>query len=81
MDATANIHYANNALHGFGRVSFRTGEEEHVQLNYGTYIAEFEGNFNTGDALIDVFEVESAGRVDGSPVPALFPPGEAPPSG
>lgn len=79
MDATATIHYVNNALHGFGHVSFQTGEQEYIQLNYGSYVAEFEAIFNTGEAFVDVFELESAGRRDGLEVPALLPPGEASP--
>ena len=79
MDATATIHYANNALHGFGSVSFHTGEEVYRELNYGSYVAEFAVKFRTGEASVDVFELESAGRVDGAEVPGLLPPGEASP--
>ncbi|EON68068.1 hypothetical protein W97_07216 [Coniosporium apollinis CBS 100218] len=67
--------YANNALHGFGRVSFTTREEEYLYTNYGSYVAEWAADFNTGTAVIDVFKLASGGRVDGAPIPALLPPG------
>ncbi|EXJ89142.1 hypothetical protein A1O3_02206 [Capronia epimyces CBS 606.96] len=75
LDATATIHYANNALHGFGSMSFRTDDKNLIELNYGSYVAEFEGNFNTGEAVVDVFDLASNGRRDGQKVLALLPPG------
>lgn len=78
LDSFATINYANNALHGFGTVKFETGDAEFRYLNYGSYILEIAAEFFTGTATVDIFELESAGRRDGAPVPGLLPPGEAP---
>ncbi len=77
MDARAIITYANNALHGFGDVRFSSGEEEFLDLNFRSFVGELLGSFSTGDAAIDVFELETGGRKDGQEIPALLPPGQA----
>jgi hypothetical protein len=80
MDAKATIHYANNALHAFGAVTFQTDAPEFIDLSYGSFVAEIVSDFNTGKSGIDIFQLSSAGMRDGSPVPALLPPGQAPPA-
>lgn len=77
MFAKGTIHYANNALHGFGSVSFETGDAQHRYLNYGGNAAEFAAVFGQY-AFVDVFELGSNGRKDGKAVLALEPPGAVP---
>ncbi|KAK0250181.1 hypothetical protein LTR35_018410, partial [Friedmanniomyces endolithicus] len=69
------VHYANNALFGFGDVSFMTDKEEFIHLNYASFIQEWIANFDTGEGSVDIFEMFSAGRIDGVPIPALQTPG------
>ena len=68
------ITYANEALHAFGRVAFNTAEPGYLDLNWRSFVIEFEGYFNTGSAWMDVFELETGGRLDGTPIRALEPP-------
>jgi hypothetical protein len=72
-DTTGTINYANEALHAFGRFAFNTAEEAYLDLNWRHFVIEFEGYFNSGRAWMDVFELGTGGRVDGSPVLALEP--------
>lgn len=77
MSAAGTIFYANNALHGFGSVSFETGARQYRHLVYGSYVAEFAAVFGEY-AFVDVFQLETAGRKDGGIVPGLEPPGSLP---
>ncbi|CAI6259060.1 unnamed protein product [Periconia digitata] len=77
MDARATIQYGNNALHGFGTVTFSTDSPKYLSLNWGSYVAEFEANFNSGTGSIDVFELKYTGKKDGTETPALVKPEEA----
>lgn len=77
MDARATISYANSALHGFGWVTFATDSPKYKDLVWGSYVAEFEANYNTGVAYIDVFKLNYTGKRDGSDAPALLAPGTA----
>jgi len=74
MDARATMSYANEALHGFGTISFSTDNKKYTDLNYGSYVVEFEANFNTGTAFLDIFGLGSGGKRDGSETPALLRP-------
>jgi hypothetical protein len=74
------MHYANNALHGFGCATFTTDgsdENEYAYTNFGNFVAEIEADFRAGRAGFDVFELETGGRIDGEPIKALLPPGGA----
>jgi hypothetical protein len=77
MDAKATITYANEALHGFGTVSFSSDAPAYLDLNWRNFVAEFEVLFFSGGGFIDVFELGSSGKIDGSVTPALLPPGSA----
>ncbi|CAO2655064.1 Nn.00g117970.m01.CDS01 [Neocucurbitaria sp. VM-36] len=57
MSGRATIAYANNALRGFGSVSFASDAPEYLDLNFRNFVAEFEGTFFTGTASMDVFEL------------------------
>ncbi|KAF1948406.1 hypothetical protein CC80DRAFT_556347 [Byssothecium circinans] len=78
MDARATISYANNALHGFGTVSFSSDAAKYLDLNWRSFVVEFEANFFSGAAYLDVFELSSSGKRDGSETPALPGSGAAP---
>jgi hypothetical protein len=69
--SVGTITYANEALHAFGRVGFNTAEEKYLDLNWRSFVIEFEAYFNSGRAWMDVFELDSGGRVDGIPILAL----------
>lgn len=69
------VQYGNNALHGFGAMTFSTDLEQFRYTNYGTYLAEWTATFDVPGAAVDVFEVTSGGRIDGQPIMALLPPG------
>lgn len=74
MNGQISVHYANNALHGFGPISFATGETPYLGLNYNSYYAEIDGSVAAGVVNVDVFQLVSNGRVDGTYSPALSPP-------
>ena len=57
MSGHATIAYANNALRGFGSVSFSSDAPEYLDLNWRNFVVEFEGSFFTGTASMDVFEL------------------------
>ncbi|KAM0427904.1 hypothetical protein ACHAPT_007363 [Fusarium lateritium] len=77
LDVDAILHYENDALHGFGFGKFATAIPEFFHLNYQAFIVEVQGDFNTGTAVAEVFEIKSCGRRDGDPIKALLPPGGA----
>ena len=80
MDVRATLTYANFALHGFGAATFSTDpseDNEYHMLNYGSYVVEVAADFRAGSSEFEVFELVSSGRIDGEPIPALLPPGEA----
>ena len=74
MDAKATITYANEAAHGFGSVSFSVTDPRYIALNWRSFVVEVEGDFRTGKALFDIFELSTSGRRDGQPTLALLPP-------
>jgi hypothetical protein len=76
-DVEATVTYANNALHGFGTLKFLSADPQFIDLVWRNFVAEFEGNFFTGTAIVDIFELSSGGHRDGSPILALLPPGQA----
>ncbi|KAF3484257.1 uncharacterized protein GIQ15_03581 [Arthroderma uncinatum] len=68
MDVQATVRYANNALHGLSSVKFSTdGSKKNTlaHVNFDNYVGEFTANFFTGKASVDVFKLESSGRIDG----------------
>ena len=77
MYADALTTYANNALHGFSSVKFSTADPEYIDLNWRNLVAEFESDFFSGTAIVDIFELETGGKRDGTPTLALLPPGQA----
>lgn len=56
------------------RRTLKTGINELQSINYGMYVAEWQGYYNTGTAQIQIFEITTGGRVDGKPIDALEPP-------
>lgn len=37
------------------------------------FIAEWQGNFEKGNAVIEIFELTTGGRIDGEPIHAVMP--------
>jgi hypothetical protein len=62
MSIRAHIHYTSNTLHGFGYMEFDTSAPQYQYLIYDNYVAEFEANFPSGKASVDVFELRTSGH-------------------
>ncbi|KAF4983139.1 hypothetical protein FDECE_17366, partial [Fusarium decemcellulare] len=75
LDVDGILHYDNNALHGFGFGKIATSIPQFLKYNYQAFVIEVEGDFNTGTAVAEVFELKPCGRRDGKPIKALLPPG------
>ncbi|KKP00484.1 hypothetical protein THAR02_07397 [Trichoderma harzianum] len=67
--------YANNALHGFGNAILTTEAKDFYWVNSATCLIEWQGDFNTGKAQFEFFQITTGGRLDGQPITALLPPG------
>ncbi|KAH7141098.1 hypothetical protein EDB81DRAFT_858136 [Dactylonectria macrodidyma] len=67
--------YGNMALHGFGYATLITTIKELEWVNYAMFIAEWQADFGTGTAEIEIFSISTGGRKDGKPIKALLPPG------
>ncbi|KAL7949258.1 hypothetical protein V8C42DRAFT_361839 [Trichoderma barbatum] len=67
--------YANNALHRFGNAVLATEAQGFYWVNSATFLIEWQGDFNTGKAQFEFFQIATSGRVDGQPITALLPPG------
>ncbi|KAL6786383.1 hypothetical protein J3E68DRAFT_432936 [Trichoderma sp. SZMC 28012] len=67
--------YANNALHGFGNAILATEAKDFYWVNSATFLIEWQGDFNTGKAQFEFFQITTGGRLDGQPITALLPPG------
>jgi hypothetical protein len=61
-------------LYGLGGVRFE-GFPETKNISYETFIAQFEANFRTGQAYIDIYHLLPTEHADGTPIKALLPPG------
>ncbi|KAH7144126.1 hypothetical protein B0J13DRAFT_622705 [Dactylonectria estremocensis] len=66
--------YGNMALHGFGYATLVTTIKELEWVNYAMFIAEWQAEFGTGTAEIEIFSITTGGRKDGKPIKALLPP-------
>lgn len=75
LTTTAHLTYANEFVHGFGPVTFSSSHPAFLDLNVRSFYAELEAGFGTGAAKIDVFEIKTGGKIDGTPIKALLPPG------
>ncbi|OAG05225.1 uncharacterized protein CC84DRAFT_1177308 [Paraphaeosphaeria sporulosa] len=75
LTASAHLTYANEFLHGFGPVTVSSSHPAFLDLNVRSFYAEIEAGYRTGLGRIDVFEVKTEGKRDGSPIEALLPPG------
>lgn len=75
LAATAHLTYANEFVHGFGSVTFSSSHPAFLDLNVRSFYAEIEAGFATGASTIDVFEIKTGGKIDGTPIKALLPPG------
>lgn len=75
MRANAFVYYANENVFASGAITFEGRPE--TDLSYETFVGQVTSEFGTGVAILDVFKVVVAGRVDGEPILALEPPGEA----
>jgi hypothetical protein len=42
-------------------------------INYAMFVVEWQGDFNTGLADVEFFELRTGGRIDGQPIKALEP--------
>ncbi|EHK25851.1 uncharacterized protein TRIVIDRAFT_32329 [Trichoderma virens Gv29-8] len=67
--------YTNNALHGLGTAVLATEIKEFYWVNSASFLIEWQGDFNTGKAQFEFFQITTGGRVDGQPITALLPLG------
>ncbi|KAH8654202.1 hypothetical protein BGZ61DRAFT_524296 [Ilyonectria robusta] len=72
---TGTTTYGNMALHGFGYATLLTDIDDLDWINYEMFIAEWQADFQTGTAEIEIFSITTGGRKDGKPIKALLPPG------
>ena len=52
-----------------------TEAEEFYWVNSASFLIEWQGDFNTGKAQFEFFQITTGGRIDGQPITALLPPG------
>ncbi|KAF2716581.1 hypothetical protein K431DRAFT_316429 [Polychaeton citri CBS 116435] len=77
MNANAFLQYANEALYGIAAITFEAPEDKFGNLTYDSFVGQVSADFNTGEAVLDVYKLGPNGRVDGKPIPALLAPGSA----
>ncbi|KAF2488698.1 hypothetical protein BU16DRAFT_520468, partial [Lophium mytilinum] len=76
LNVQATLTYANEALHAFGAAQFSVADPAYLDLSFKSFVAEFEAPSYTGKGKLDIFELKTGGKRDGSPILALLPPGQ-----